>query len=440
MDVVALSRLQFAVTSMFHFLFVPLTLGLSILTAWMEWQYVGTNDVSWLRQAKFWGRLFVINFALGIVTGITLEFQFGTNWAEYARYVGDIFGAPLAIEATLAFFLESVFIGVWIFGWNKVSKRAHAMAITIVAVATNLSAIWILLANGWMQHPVGFALRNNRAEMVDFVALVTNATGWRYFFHTVSGACLLAAFFVMGVSSWHLLRKNEIAFFSRSFKASATYAVIALVVVLFTGERSAVGVARTQPEKLAAMEAQWETVRGAPYTVLSIPLPDEERSIAILAIPKLLSLLAFHDPNAEVQGLKAFAPADRPPVLPVFIGYRIMLGIGLLLTLLTIAGFFAGRKEGLESKPWLLRAMVLAIPLPYLAIEFGWLVAEMGRQPWIVYHVMRTADAASKAVSASQVVLSLSAFVVLYSVLGIVDVYLLARYAKRGPDAPATAA
>jgi cytochrome d ubiquinol oxidase subunit I len=353
--------------------------------------------------------------------------------------VGDIFGAPLAIEATLAFFLESVFIGLWIFGWNKISKRAHATAITIVAIASNLSAIWILLANGWMQHPVGFILRNNRAEMVDFAALVANPTGWRYFFHTISASCLLAAFFVMGVSAWHLLRKSETAFFTRSFKAAATYSLIALLIVLFTGERSAVGVAHTQPEKLAAMEAQWETLRGAPYTVLSIPLPDEERSIGILSVPKLLSLLAFHDPEAEVKGLKAFKPEDRPPVWPVFIGYRIMLGIGLLLALLSIAGFFYSRKTALESRSWLLKAMVLAIPLPYLAIEFGWVVTEMGRQPWIVYHVMRTADAASKAISPSQVVVSLLAFIILYTVLGITDFVLLTKYAKKGPDAPAPA-
>ena len=439
MDVVALSRLQFAVTSMFHFLFVPLTLGLSILTAWMEWQYVRTNDSQWLRMTKFWGRLFVINFVLGVVTGITLEFQFGTNWAEYSKYVGDIFGAPLAIEATLAFFLESVFIGLWIFGWNKVSKRTHATAITIVAFASNLSAVWILLANGWMQHPVGFVLRNNRAEMVNFVALLTNPTGWRYFLHTVAASCLLAAFFVMGSSAWHLLRKSNTNFFTRSFKVAATYALIALVFVLFTGERSAVGAARTQPEKLAAMEAQWETLRGAPYNVLSIPLPSEERSIPILSVPKLLSILAFHDPNAEVTGLKAFKPEDRPPVWPVFIGYRIMLGLGLLLAALTFAGFFGSRKDGIESKSWLLRAMVLAIPLPYVAIEFGWLVTEMGRQPWIVYHVMRTADAASKAISSPQVLLSLVSFVVLYSVLGAIDVYLLVKYVKKGPDAPITA-
>jgi cytochrome d ubiquinol oxidase subunit I len=436
MDVLLLSRLQFAMTSMFHFLFVPLTLGLSILVAWMEWRYVRTGDEIWLRMARFWGKLFLINFALGVVTGITLEFQFGTNWAEYSRYVGDIFGAPLAIEATVAFFLESVFIGLWAFGWDKVSKRMHATAITIVAAASNLSAIWILQANAWMQHPVGYELRNGRAEMVDFAALLLNPTGWRYFFHTTSAAYLLGAFFVMGISAWHLRRKNETDFFTRSFRAAAAFAMLALVVVSFTGERNAVGMAHDQPEKLAAVEAQWETVRGAPYNIVGIPLPREERTVEIVAVPRLLSFLAFHDFDAEVKGLKAFPPEDRPPVVPVFIGYRIMLGIALLLTALTLLAFWASRLRGLDTRTTLLRIMPLAIPLPYLAIECGWLVTEMGRQPWIVYHVMRTSDAVSRAIAPSQVLSSLVGFTLLYTFLGALDIYLLVKFAKQGP-APA---
>jgi len=223
MDVVMLSRIQFAATAMFHFIFVPLTLGISIMVAWMQTRYVATNDETYLRMTKFWGKLFLINFALGVVTGITMEFQFGMNWAEYSRYVGDIFGAPLAIEATVAFFLESVFIGVWIFGWKKVSKKVHLLSIWLVALATNLSALWILLANGWMQHPVGYVIRNNRAEMVDFAALVTNPFGLIKFGHQVLSGYAVAAFFVMGISAWHLLRKNEMDFFKRSFKQAALF-------------------------------------------------------------------------------------------------------------------------------------------------------------------------------------------------------------------------
>jgi len=433
MDVLTLSRWQFAVTSMFHFIFVPLTLGLSILVAYMEWRYVRTEDETWLRMAKFWGKLFLINFALGIVTGITLEFQFGMNWAEYARYVGDVFGAPLAIEATVAFFLESVFIGLWIFGGDKVSKRTHAFAITMVAFATNLSALWIILANGWMQHPVGYVLRNGRAEMVDFLALVANPYGWIIFVHTLSSGYLLASFFVMGISAWHLLRKSNMEFFSRSFRMAATFGLLALILVLGSGERSSVSVAHNQPEKLAALEAQWETVKGAAYNVLSVPLAAEERNIELIMVPKLLSLLAFHDSDAEVKGLKSVKPQDRPPVVPLYYGYRVMLAIGLAMALLAVCGWAYSRKSSLTDKPTFLKLMVWAIPLPYIAIQCGWLITEVGRQPWLVYHVLRTASGVSKSVDVLQVAASLTAFTLLYAVLGIIDIYLLVKYAKEGP-------
>src|SRR3972149_6953814 len=242
MDVLILSRWQFAITTMFHFIFVPLTLGLSILVAYMEWRYVKTGDKTWLRMTNFWGKLFLINFALGIVTGITLEFQFGMNWAEYAKYVGDIFGAPLAIEATVAFFLESVFIGLWIFGAGKGSEKTHAFAITMEAFATNLSALWIILANGWMQHPVGFVLRNGRAEMVGFLALLTNGYGWGIFAHTLTSAYLLAAFFFVGILAWPLLPPNNLEFFGRSFRTAPTFGLFALILVCISGERSSVTV------------------------------------------------------------------------------------------------------------------------------------------------------------------------------------------------------
>lgn len=435
MDVLILSRLQFAVTSMFHFIFVPLTLGLSILVAYMEWRYVKTEDATWLRMAKYWGRLFLINFALGIVTGITLEFQFGMNWANYSKYVGDIFGAPLAIEATTAFFLESVFIGLWIFGWDKVSKKMHALAITIVAFATNFSALWIILANGWMQHPVGFILRNGRAEMTDFLALITNSYGWVIFFHTLSSGYLLAAFFVMGVSAWHLLRKNNPTFFIRSFRMAAGFGLFALILVLGSGERSSVTVAHHQPEKLAALEAQWETVRGAPYNLISLPLVGEERNIELIMVPKLLSVLAFHDPDAEVRGLKSFNPEDRPPILPLYFGYRFMLTIGLALALLSVLAWFYSRKNDLEHRTSFLKLMTYAIPLPYLAIQLGWMITEMGRQPWLVYHVLRTSDGVSKSIDLLQVGLSLALFTLLYSALGTIDIFLLVKYAKQIPVA-----
>ncbi len=440
MDVVALSRLQFAITSMFHFIFVPLTLGLSILVAFMETRYVRTGNELYKEMTKFWGKLFLINFALGVVTGITLEFQFGMNWAEYSRYVGDIFGAPLAIEATLAFFLESVFIGVWIFGWDKVSKTFHAVSIWIVALATNLSALWILLANGWMQKPVGFVLRNGRAEMVDFMAMVTNPYGLMKFAHTIVSGYVLAGFFVLGVSAWHLLRKNRPDFFGKSFRIGAVFAVAAILMVVLTGDYSAVLVAKHQPAKFAAMESVWETRKGAGINIFVIPDPKRECNLVEgPCIPNLLSYLAFHTPDGEIKGLKAFPVEDRPPVTPTFISFRIMVGLGFLMLLLAAVSLVKSLRGTLERHPLFLRLLVYAIPIPYIANQLGWLVAEVGRQPWIVYGVLRTSDAVSKSINATQVVISLAGFTLLYGFLGFLDVYLLTKYARKGPEQTAPA-
>ena len=289
----------------------------------------------YLRMTKFWGKLFLINFALGIVTGITLEFQFGMNWAEYSKYVGDIFGAPLAIEATMAFFLESVFIGVWIFGWNKISKKAHAVSIWLVAFATNLSALWILLANGWMQHPVGYVLRNNRAEMVDFGAMLTNPYGWLKFGHTLTSGYVVAAFFVMGVSAYHLLKKNQTEFFQRSFKIAAIFGLCSTLAVAGIGDFHTAEVAKTQPTKFAAMESLWETQKNVGFNLFIIP--DTEKECNLIegpCVPNMLSYLAFHTADAEIKGLKAFPREERPPVLPTFLSFRIMVGLGFAMILL----------------------------------------------------------------------------------------------------------
>ncbi len=435
MDIVTLSRLQFAVTVMFHFIFVPLTLGLSVLTAYMETRYVKSGDETYLRMAKFWGKLFLINFALGVVTGITMEFQFGMNWAEYSRYVGDIFGAPLAIEATVAFFLESVFIGLWIFGWNKVSKKVHAFAIWMVAIATNLSALWILLANGWMQHPVGYVLRNNRAEMVDFMALVTNTNGLLKFTHQLFSGYTVASFFVMGVSAWHLLRKSETDFFKRSFRIAATFGLASSFLLALFGDFSAVEVAATQPAKFASMESLWETKRGVGLNLLLLPDPEHEcNSVEQLCVPKVVSLLAFHTPDAEIKGLKEFPPELRPPLLPTFLSFRIMVGLGSYFILAALGAVFFSRWGKLENQTLFLKLLVYTIPLPYLANQFGWIVAEVGRQPWIVYGVLKTSDAVSKSVSMGQVIGSLFGFTLLYGLLGAVDIYLLVKFARKGPD------
>jgi cytochrome bd ubiquinol oxidase subunit I len=435
MDVLTLSRLQFAVTSMFHFIFVPLTLGLSVITAWMEIRYVRTGDETYLRMTKFWGKLFLINFALGVVTGITMEFQFGMNWAEYSKYVGDIFGAPLAIEATVAFFLESVFIGVWIFGWNKVSKRIHAMSICLVAFATNLSGLWILLANGWMQHPVGYVLRNGRAEMVDFLAMATNRYGLIKFAHQIVSGYTVAAFFIMGISAWHLLRKNETEFFKRSFSAAAKFGLASCLLVLLFGDFHAVEIAKVQPAKFAAMESVWETRHGIGLNLFLLPDVSREcNAVEKVCVPGVVSFLAFHDPNAEIKGLKDFPKEERPPVLPTFFSFRIMVGLGMFFILATLYAVFISARGSIEANPLFLQILVFSIPLPYIANQLGWVVAEVGRQPWIVYGVMKTSDAVSKSISIDQVVASLVGFVLLYGLLGFVDIYLLTKYARKGPE------
>ncbi|BAT70919.1 cytochrome d ubiquinol oxidase subunit I [Thermosulfidibacter takaii ABI70S6] len=432
MDVLLGSRLQFAVAAIFHFFFVPLTLGLSVLTAIYETIYLKTGDEDYKRAAKFWGKLFLINFALGVVTGITLEFQFGTNWRYYSEYVGDVFGSLLAIEATLAFFLESTFIAVWHFGWNRISPKLHCVAIWLVALGSNISALWILLANGWMQHPVGYVLRNGRAELASFWDVFTNGFGWLEFLHTLPGAYVVAGFFVMGVSAYHLLRRNEVEFFKKSFRVAATFSLIFALLVVFTGHISGSEVAETQPTKLAAMESLWETRKSAPMYLLVIPDPENERnSVEIGKIPGLLSFLAHHSFSAEVKGLKDFPPEERPPVTLTFLSFRLMVGLGFLFILISVLSWLF--RNRIEEKRWLLRVLSFAIPLPYLACQFGWIVAEVGRQPWIVYGLMKTKNAVSP-LSGTQVLVSLVFFILVYTALGVVDVYLLAKYAKKGPE------
>ena len=432
MDVVWLSRLQFAMATMFHFIFVPLTLGLSILVAIMEWKYVLSGDEDYKRMAKFWGKLFLINFALGVVTGITLEFQFGTNWSKYSEYMGDIFGPLLAIEATAAFFLESTFIAVWVFGWNKLSPKLHALSITLVAFASNLSAIWILLANGFMQHPVGYVIRNGRAELKSFKAVVTNPFAWQQIFHTLLGAYVLAGFFILGISSYHILKKNEFKFFEKSFKLASVWTFVFSLLLVFQGHIHGGEVASKQPAKLAAMESHWETKKYAPMYLFLIPDEQREKNkIQILPIPGVLSMLAFHHPSAEVKGLREFPRDERPPVLLTFLSFRLMVGLGFLFILLA---FFAWKeRNNLENNPKIIKYLPWAIPLPYIAMEAGWIVAEVGRQPWIVYGMLKTSDAVSP-IAGSQVYFSLVLLTILYTFLGAVDIFLLFKYAKKGPE------
>ena len=467
MDVVMLSRLQFAVTVFFHFVFVPLTLGLSVLLAVMETIYVRTGNEQYKRMAKFWGKLFLINFALGVVTGITLEFQFGTNWANYSHGVGDVFGSLLAIEATLAFFLESTFIAVWHFGWERVSKRVHCFAIWMVGIAGNLSAVWIILANGWMQNPVGSEFIEGKAVLTDFFAVVSNPFAWSQFFHTVLAAWMLGGFFVLGISAWHLVRKNETEFFNNSFRLAAVFTLVMSVAVAVHGHSHGMTVTKHQPAKLAAMEALWDTKKSAPMYLLVVPDEANRRNlIEWFPVPGMLSFLAHGDFNAEVKGLNEQGPRDFtefvektgydpstpvavmadgtrierpmnpedaiPPVLLTFLSFRLMVGLGTLFPIVALLAFLW--RGSIADRPRFSRLLTWIIPLPLVAIMAGWTVAEVGRQPWIVYKLMLTAQGISS-VPASSVVTSLAAFIIIYGLLGTLDIYLLRRFARKGPAA-----
>jgi cytochrome d ubiquinol oxidase subunit I len=435
MSVEVLSRIQFATVALFHFLFVPLTLGLTMMVAYMETRYARSGDETWLSMTRYWSRLLLVNFAVGVVTGITLEFQFGMNWAEYAKFVGDIFGAPLAIEATVAFFVESTFIGVWMFSWKRVSRGAHAAIMWVVAGASTLSAVWILIANGWMQRPRGYELVDGRAVLTSFGALLSSGYTWAKIFHVLSSAYTLTAFFIMGISAIQLIRRRgKEELFQKSFRMAATFAIVTSVLIIVAGDLSGVQVAKYQPSKLAAMEAQWETEKGADFFLFAVPRPEKEENIEALEIPGGLSFLAYHDPNAVVKGLKDFPPEDRPPVIVVFSAFRLMVGLGFLFVLLAFLAVIMAWKKTLLKNRWFLWIMSVALFLPYLASELGWVVAEIGRQPWIVFGLLRTQDAASRNLTPGDVLGSLIAFILVYASLAVVDVWLLRKYSNRLED------
>jgi cytochrome d ubiquinol oxidase subunit I len=432
MDALFLSRLQFAVTPFIHFLFVPLTIGLAMMLAIMEILYARTGKAMYRQMAQFWGKLFLINFAAGIVTGIVLEFQFGMNWARYSEYVGDIFGSLLAIEATGFFFLESVMIGVWVFGWKKLSAKAHAVVMCLIAVATCGSAFWILTANAWMQYPVGYEIRNGRAELTDLAAILLNPAAIISIIHTVSASMTVGAFFVMGISAWHLLRKNLPQFFIVSFKIALVIGSLGLAGILGGGHLLGGEIAKVQPAKLAAMESHWETKQSAPMHLLVWPdVKNEKNVFEAVTVPGALSFLAFMDTQHQVIGLKDI-PADlRPPVTLTFVNFRLMVAIGLAM--IALLGFAWLRWKNLTGPWWYLRLLVWFIPLPYIACNAGWIMTEVGRQPWLVYNVMKTADGVTEGLQTSQVAFSLSLLTVLLIAITCIVVRLIAVHCRKGP-------
>lgn len=446
MDGLLLARMQFGATTIYHFFFVPLTLGLSVLTAIFQTMWLRTEKDVYKKMTKFWGKLFLINFAMGVVTGLVQEFQFGMNWSDYSRYVGDIFGAPLAIEALLAFFLESTFIGVWIFGWDKVSKKVHTASIWLAAIGANLSALWILIANSFMQQPVGYTINaaTGRAEMTDFFALIGNEAVWEAFPHTVFSGFSTAAFFVMGISVYHLYRKNNIEFFKQSFKIAAIFGLISVSIVGFTGHSQAQHMVDVQPMKMAAAEYLYETADPADLSVLTID------GIVDIRLPGALSFLVYNRFTGEVKGIhelqveyeELYGPGDySPPIALSYWSFRVMVFAGTAMVgLAALAIFVVFRKAGLEINKLLNIIFMLAISLPYLANTFGWILTEVGRMPWTVYGLLKVEDSVSPSVSTGELWFSLIGYVVVYGVLMAADVYLLTKFAKAGPDGEAKSA
>ncbi len=444
MDQLLFARWQFAITTVYHFLFVPLTLGLSILVAIMHTQYYRTNDLKYRKMTKFWGKLFLINFALGVATGIVQEFQFGMNWSEYSRFVGDIFGAPLAIEALAAFFIESTFLGIWIFGWDKLPKLLHLISIWLVAFASNLSAFWILVANSFMQNPQGFVLNNGRAEMVNFFDLITNPYVWHQFPHVVTAGITTAGFFVMGISAWHLAKKHDVDFFQKSFKYSVIYGLIGVLAVCGIGHAQGQFLMDVQPMKMAAAEAHWETEDPASFVAIAAIDEEAGENTFSIEIPNMLSFMTYNSFSGEVKGihdLQAEYEAQYgegnyvPQVTPLFWSFRAMVGAGGLMVLLALIGVVLLKTGKLQNSKLYLKVMLFAMALPYIANTTGWLITEMGRQPWIVYGLQKTAEGISTVVPASYILISMVGFTLVYGILAVVDVMLLVKYGKKSPEA-----
>lgn len=505
LDIVSLSRLQFAATALYHFLFVPLTIGLSILLAIMETVYVMTGRVIWRDMTKFWGTLFGINFAMGVATGIVMEFQFGMNWSYYSHYVGDIFGAPLAIEGLMAFFMEATFVGLFFFGWDKLSKVGHLVATWAVAIGSNFSALWILIANGWMQNPVGAALNPEtmRMEVTDFAAVLTNPVAQAKFVHTASAGYVTAAIFVLGVSAWYLLKGRHLELAKRSMTVAASFGLAAALSVVVLGDESGYLSTEHQKMKLAAIEGMWETQPApADFTLIGFPNQAARETHYAIHLPALMGLIGTRSLDTVIPGINELVqraelriangiqaydalqkiraagssenitPAMRaafeetghdlgyalllkryvddprqatpeqiakaafdtvPQVAPLFWLFRIMVGIGMFMILLTGIFFILSARRQLDKHRWLLKLAVFAIPLPWIAVEAGWLVAEFGRQPWVIEGVLPTAVAVSS-LGIKTLLISLGGFILIYTVLFVIEMKLIFKLIQKGPD------
>ena len=436
MDAVFLARLQFGLTAGFHFLFPPTTLGLSLLIVIVEALYLRTKDAVYQRLSAYLVKILGTVFVMGVATGIALEFAFGNNWAAYSRTVGDIFGAPLAAEAVLSFFLESVFLGILVFGRDRVSAKTYRTSTFLVFFGAHLSGLWIIIANSWMQTPAGFRLEGGRAVLTDFWRAAFNPSTAVRFAHTILGGWTTGALVAMAVAAWLILKGRSAATAAVLMRISLAVFAVSAVLQLGTGHAQAMQVTHTQPEKMAAFEAQWKTMDGAPFTVFGIPDEKNQRTRLAVRIPKMLSMLVDLDPGGRVLGLNEFAPEDRPPVLLPFAGYHLMILFGLLFILLGAAGVWLLARHKLAASRRYLKLVLFAVPLPYLANETGWIAAEVGRQPWAVHKVLRTSEAVSAVVPAGNILFSMILFLLIYALIGVAGLAIILRTVRGGPGEP----
>jgi cytochrome bd ubiquinol oxidase subunit I len=441
---VDLARLQFGMTSIYHFLFVPLTLGLAPLIAVMQTCWHRTGDEAWLRLTRFFGTLLLINFAIGVATGLVQEFQFGMNWSVYSEFVGGVFGAPLAIEGLAAFALEATFLGLWVFGWDRLSPRVHLATIWLVAIGTWLSAYFILVANSWMQRPVGSKVTNGEATLTDVWALITNRFALYAFTHTMLVALTTGSLVVLGIACWHLARGRNVALFRRAAALALIVAVPVTALNLVVGSRFGLATTDYQPMKIAAAEALWNTEQPAGFSLFQIggfSQSDQDPSF-VIQVPRLLSVLATGTLDGKVDGLNQVQAQYEqqygagnyiPPVEAAYWGMRVMAYVGTLMFLVAAVGAWLYRKRRLEQARWYTRSATVAIAFPFIAATAGWILTEMGRQPWIVQGLLRTADAHSPSVSAATIATSIGVFAALYAALGVADIVLMRRYARVDP-------
>jgi len=445
MDVLLLSRWQFAITTTYHFLFIPLTLGLSLFIALLETYYVKTKKPWCLSLVHFLGTIFLISFSMGIVTGIVQEFHFGMNWSEYSRFMGDIFGAPLALEALTAFFLESTFLGIWMFGWKKLSPKLHCATIWIVAFSSNLSAFWILVANSFMQHPVGFIINHGRAEMTDFFALITNSYVFGQFAHTFFSGIVTSGILILAISAYKILN-HSIAekSFLQCMRFATIYTLIGLFAVMGTGHLQAKDVAHMQPMKLASMEALWETADPAPFAIFASINTQAKKNTFELTVPSVLSFMVYNKPYGEIKGIQElqtqneqqFGPGSYIPDVPgLFWSFRVMLLIGGILLLLVLISAFLLWKQKLVKSPFFLKLLIFAVPLPFISNSVGWYISEAGRQPWIVVGLQKTAAAVSPNLTPAEVFITMIGFTLVYLALAVAAIYIAVRFIRQTPSA-----